>query len=207
MALTGIFLILFLVVHLAGNLQLLRNDEGAAFNAYAHFMGANPLIQTIAVLNFTFILLHVFVSAVLTKRNNQARPVKYAYVDNSSTWSSRNMGILGTLLLVFLVVHLSKFWFRSKFGDIPLRSYGAEEYKDLYTVSVVAFQEWWLVLFYLVSMGVLAFHLSHGFQSAFQTLGVEHPKYSPLIRRIGIGFSVVIPALFAFIPVYLFLVY
>jgi succinate dehydrogenase / fumarate reductase, cytochrome b subunit len=207
MALTGLFLILFLVVHLIGNLQLLRGDNGEAFNTYAEFMGHNPLVQTISVLNFGFILLHIVVSILLTVRNRKARPVPYAYERNHSTWNSRNMGILGTIILIFLVVHLRTFWYRSKFGELGMVKYdGADEaVKNLYEATVVAFQEWWLVGLYVVSMAGLAFHLAHGFQSAFTTFGLNHPKYTPFIKKVSLAFSIVVPAGFAFIPVYIFL--
>src|SRR5688500_18032829 len=100
MALTGLFLILFLVVHLAGNIQLLHADQGRAFNVYAHFMTTNPIVKTISIVNFALILLHIIVAIILTKRNRASRgPVGYKVSKNSSTWTSRNMGILGTLVL------------------------------------------------------------------------------------------------------------
>lgn len=207
MALTGLLLISFLVVHLIGNLQLLKGDNGEAFNVYAHFMGHNPVVQTLSVLNFGFILLHIAVSILLTVRNRKARPVQYAYERNHSTWNSRNMGILGTIILVFLVVHLRTFWYRSKFGELSMIKYaGADnEVKNLYEATVFAFQEWWMVAIYVISMAVLAFHLAHGFQSAFQTFGLNHPKYTPFIKKLGLAFSVVVPAGFALIPLYMFL--
>jgi succinate dehydrogenase / fumarate reductase cytochrome b subunit len=112
MALTGLFLILFLLIHLIGNLQLLKGDGGHAFNVYADFMSTNPLIQTVSKVNFAFIIFHVIWSILLTRRNRLARgPQGYAVTNTkSSIWSSRNMGILGTLVLVFIVVHLQNFW-------------------------------------------------------------------------------------------------
>ena len=121
MALTGLFLILFLVVHLAGNLQLLAGDGGEAFNRYSYFMANNGLIQTVSKLNFLFIILHVIYSIWLTRTNAAARPIAYAgkAKEVQSQWSSRNMGILGTLILLFLIVHLKSFWYEFKFGSIP----------------------------------------------------------------------------------------
>ncbi len=206
MALTGLFLILFLVVHLAGNLQLLIPDEGKSFNIYAHSMATNPLIQTVSIGNFAFILLHVIYSIVLTRQNRKARPVGYANPSKEgSTWASRNMGILGTIILIFLVVHLKAFWFEAKFGSVPTAVYDGETYKDLFTVVSVAYAEWWYALFYVVCMGFLAFHLSHGFQSAFQTLGLNHKKYTPAIKMVGLAFSILVPILFALIPAVMFL--
>jgi succinate dehydrogenase / fumarate reductase cytochrome b subunit len=110
MALTGLFLILFLVVHLIGNLQLLKADGGQAFNVYAKFMTSNPLIVVISYVNYAFILLHIIWAILLTSRNRSARgPEGYAVVKNSSPWTSRNMGILGTFIFIFLVIHLKGF--------------------------------------------------------------------------------------------------
>jgi succinate dehydrogenase / fumarate reductase cytochrome b subunit len=205
MSLTGLFLTLFLVVHLAGNLQLLYGDEGKAFNLYAKFMTSNPLIQTVSIGNFLFIILHVVQSILLTQKNRSARPVGYAYEANTSTWASRNMGVLGTVIFVFIVMHLSGFWFRMKIGDVPMTEYDGEQVKDLYTVVKTAFGQWWIVAFYVLSMAMLAFHLSHGFASAFQTLGFNHPKYSPVIKTLGLLLCIAVPVGFAAIPILMFL--
>lgn len=207
MSLTGIFLILFLVVHLAGNLQLLHDDNGEAFNKYAAFMAGNVLVQTVAKFNFAFILLHAIVSLILTARNRSARgPEGYAVTSGkSSIWSSRNMGILGTIILVFIVVHLTHFWARSHFGEMPMATYAdGKEYGNLYYVVDYWFQKGWYVGLYVFSMIALGFHLWHGFTSAFQTLGLNHKKYNPLISFIGKAFAIVIPALFAWIPISMF---
>lgn len=207
MALTGLFLILFLVVHLAGNLQLLHDDGGEAFNKYSEFMGKNVLIQTIAKFNFAFIIIHALLSLVLTIRNRQSRgSVGYAVRSGkSSIWSSRNMGILGTVILVFIVIHLTHFWARSHFGEMPMVTYSdGKEYGNLYYVVDLWFQKGWYVGLYVFSMIALAFHLWHGFTSAFQSLGLNHKKYNPIIQFVGKAFAIVIPALFAWIPISMF---
>ncbi len=206
MAATGIFLILFLAVHLTGNLQLLKDDNGESFNIYAEFMSTNPLIQFVSKGNFFFILLHVVVSVFLTRKNQQARPVAYKVPVKSGTssLSSRNMGILGTLILVFLIIHLKGFWYEMHFGAIPYKNYDGYEARDLYAVVDAAYSQWYWVLIYVVSMLAVAFHLSHGFQSAFQTLGINHVKYSPAIKFLGIAFSILVPAGFAVIPIVMF---
>src|SRR5690349_905001 len=171
MALTGLFLILFLTVHLAGNLQLLKDDQGHAFNVYAEFMGTNTIIQTISKGNFFFILLHVFISLALTIRNRGARGGQgYAVAGKSSIWASRNMGILGTLILIFLVVHLKDFWAMQHYGDMAMATYDGESYKDLYALVRQWFSIGWYVALYVFCMCALAFHLWHVFASAFQTL-------------------------------------
>jgi succinate dehydrogenase / fumarate reductase cytochrome b subunit len=208
MALTGLFLILFLVVHLAGNLQLLLPDDGKAFNIYAHTMSNTGIIKIVSILNFGFILLHILYSLLLTTYNKNARPVNYAMSKpaKSSTWSSRNMGILGTIILIFLLVHLKGFWYENKFGETPMVTYaGVGEINDLYTVVDAAYSLWWYTAFYVISMVFLAFHLSHGFASAFQTLGLNHVKYTPVIKIVGGAFAIIVPLLFAAIPVVMFL--
>jgi succinate dehydrogenase / fumarate reductase cytochrome b subunit len=207
MSLTGLFLILFLVIHLIGNLQLLHDDDGEAFNVYATFMANNLLIQLIAKFNFAFIILHAIVSLILTVQNRQARGAqRYAVTTGkSSIWSSRNMGILGTVILVFIVIHLTHFWGRSHFGEMPeVRYKDGDPYGNLYYVVDYWFQKGWYVGLYVFSMIALAFHLWHGFTSAFQTLGLNHSKYNPLIRFVGKAFAIVVPALFAWIPISMF---
>lgn len=207
MALTGLFLILFLAVHLAGNLQLLKHDGGQAFNIYAQFMTSNPLIKVISYANYFFILLHVFIAIVLTSRNRKARgPQGYAVTSGkSATWASRNMGILGTVIFIFLVIHLKGFWYEMHWGGISTQMYDGKEYKDLYAVVAAAFANFWYAALYIVSMALLAFHLWHGFGSAFQTLGLNHMKYNPIIGFVGKAFAIIVPVLFAWIPIAMFL--
>jgi len=207
MALTGLFLILFLVVHLIGNLQLLKTDGGHAFNVYAKFMTSNPLIVIVSYVNYTCILAHVFIALFLTIRNKGARGNEgYAVTRNSSTWTSRNMGILGTLILIFIVIHLQNFWYVMHWGQIGMQTYDGQQVKDLYAVVAFAYQSPLWVAIYVISMGVLAFHLWHGFASAFQTLGLKHLKYNKAITFVGRAFSIIVPALFALIPIWMYLV-
>ena len=207
MAATGLFLIIFLVVHLAGNLQLLKDDGGQAFNIYAEFMTSNPLIKTTSYLLYATFLIHIIWAIMLTVQNSKARPVGYAKsgASTNSTWSSRNMGILGTIIAIFLGIHLYNFWYQMHWGGIPTVTYEGETYKNLFDVVDKAFAVWWIVAIYVVSMLGLMFHLFHGFQSAFQTLGLNHPKYNALIKGVGTAFAVIVPALFAAIPILMFL--
>jgi succinate dehydrogenase / fumarate reductase, cytochrome b subunit len=207
MALTGLFMCTFLVIHLIGNLQLLKDDAGMAFNIYAAFMTSNPLIKIISYGNYAIILLHVFDGLLLTLHNRSARPVQYAYSQpkEGASWSSRNMGILGTLILVFIVIHMKNFWYEMHFGSLDYAVYRGENYKDLYKVVMFAFQNPVYVAFYVFSMFAIGFHLVHGFASAFQSLGLHHSKYNQLIKTIGYGFAVIIPVLYALIPLYMLL--
>jgi succinate dehydrogenase / fumarate reductase cytochrome b subunit len=206
MALTGLFLILFLIVHLIGNLQLLHADGGQAFNVYAQFMTSNPLIKTVSYLNYTFILVHIVWAILLTVRNKKARGGEgYAVSKNSSPWTSRNMGILGTFILIFLVIHLKGFWYEMHWGGIATAMYDGKEVKNLYAVVDQAYAQWWYVAIYVFSMLMLAFHLWHGFSSSFQTLGLNHVKYNNAINFVGKAFAIIVPALFALIPIWMFL--
>lgn len=216
MSLTGLFLILFLIVHLAGNLQLLNNDGGESFNVYAHFMAHNPLIQVISKGNFFFILLHAFVGTALWLTNRSARggqryAVQVTKAVNTNAGFAKNMWFLGVIVFVFIIVHLSQFWVVMKFGNVGTQvnmvSYGGEEVKDLYALVAAAFSNVGYVIFYVVCMLVIAFHLWHGFQSAFQTIGWNHPKYTPVIHFLGKAYSVLIPLGYAIIPVIYYLRY
>ncbi|MCU0416722.1 MAG: succinate dehydrogenase cytochrome b subunit [Cytophagaceae bacterium] len=215
MALTGLFLCTFLAVHLAGNLQLLKQDEGYAFNKYAVFMTSNPLIKTTSYLLYASIIGHAVWGIVLTIKNKKARPQGYAYQNESvsSVWASRNMGILGTILLVFIVAHMGDFWreYHEYGTSTPMetKTYIDEKgetvvYKDLYHEVVETYENIWMVLFYVASMVAVGFHLCHGFKSGFQTLGVNHPKYLPVINSVAFIFWGIIPAGFALIPLYIY---
>jgi succinate dehydrogenase / fumarate reductase cytochrome b subunit len=208
-ALTGLFLILFLAVHLIGNLQMIMifsDDGGRAFNEYAHFMGHNELIQIISIGNFFFIILHIIVSVVLTIYNRSARPKQYAYSKPSanSSFSSRNMIWLGSIVLIFLVLHLVSFWAKSKFGGIEQVTYDGQTMHNLYDLVVFEFQNPLIVGIYVVSMIGLSYHLMHGFQSVFQTLGINHVKYTPFIKTLGLIYSIAVPLGFAVIPILMY---
>lgn len=235
MAITGLFLCLFLVIHIAGNFQLFKDDHGASFNLYSKFMTTNPLIKTVSYMLYLSILVHAIQGIMLVLHNKKARPQGY-YANKpaaNSSWSSRNMGPLGMILLAFIIFHMAGFWYEYKFGTVPKQTYimyeldgeprvainekeipmqdqmrinyfKIEKVKDLYKVVDEAFKDIYIVIFYLISMIALSFHLVHGFQSGFQTLGFHHRKYGPVIKGIGWIFSVVIPAGFAAMPIYFF---
>ncbi len=206
MSLTGLFLILFLVVHLIGNLQLLSNDEGKAFNIYTDFMSHNPVIQLIAKGNYFFILLHAIMGILLAVKNKNAKGSKYAVSPNNKTsWASNNMALLGTLIFAFLLMHMGHFWFQFKWGSgLPMVNYDGVEMINAYAkVTTVMSQPIWMVA-YLIGLLVLAFHLWHGFASAFQSLGLRHKKYTPIIEGLGKAYSILVPLGFAILPLYIF---
>ncbi len=244
MSLTGLFLCLFLIVHATGNTQLFYHDDGLAFNQYSVFMTTFTPIKVVSYLLYITILVHVLNGFRLALQNNKARKIGYeARKDpRSSTWASKNMALLGTIVLIFLVTHMANFWFQYKFGDVSWVEYKVDlnsghvlgtpmkvdavadmkphEFiaadaegnpikivvlKDLYMVVKLAFQEMWIVALYLLGMLALAYHLVHGFQSAFQTLGIRHKLYTPIIVGIGVWFfGIIIPLVFAAMPVYFF---
>ncbi|MDH5380626.1 MAG: succinate dehydrogenase cytochrome b subunit [Cyclobacteriaceae bacterium] len=204
MSLTGIFLILFLIEHLIGNLLLLKHDGGLAFNEFAHFMKYNPLIQVGEVVLFLGFLFHIIDGIILVGKNRSARPISYAVSNKSivTSWTSKFMGPFGIVILVFLIVHLYSF-FRFKYFVEPPMVEGTD-IADLAIITYTTFQSVGYVIFYVISMLVVAFHLNHGFQSAFQTLGINHVKYTPLIKKIGVLYSILIPLGMAIIPVIIY---
>jgi len=187
MALTGLFLCAFLVEHLYGNMLLFYTDGGDTFVEYSHTLVHSLLIRIIEVFLFAAIILHVVQAVVLTKQNSDARPVKYAVykVDETSTWFSRNMGLTGSLILFFLVVHLWRFFVPYRVTDMV----GGEGQLNVAQDVKLAFQNGWYVLFYLISIVFLAFHLNHGFQSAFNSLGMNNKKYAPILSVTGAVFA------------------
>lgn len=206
MSLTGIFLILFLIVHMSGNLQLLADDGGKSFNIYAAFMSENPFIRVISIALYASILLHAIQGILLARANRIAKGAKYSGGRVAgATWASKNMALLGILIFAFLCLHMGDFWVKMRFTDqLTMVSYTGhdEAVQDIYSRVNVAFQELWIVIVYLIGVLALAMHLIHGFQSAFQTLGLAHKKYTPLINAIGWIYSIVICAGFAIMPLY-----
>ena len=273
MALTGLFLCLFLTGHLAGNLQLLVPNNALNFNKYALFMTTNPAVKLLSYLTYISILFHAIDGFLLTYQNIKARPIGYAKNNPSknSSISSRNMAVLGTLILVFIVTHMVNFWAKMHFDkNMPLQtitvevmgqkqdlylttneSYlpitqvaknyeeasktGAqtyienrteffntqakvkigEGYKDLYKLTIDFFKSKGklfnvipneglvFTILYVLAMAVLGFHLLHGFSSAFQSVGLNNSNWTPKIKLFGKLFAIVVPILFAIIPVYI----
>lgn len=202
MAMTGVFLILFLIVHAGINACIFLNDGGVTFNEVAHFMSHNWIMRFLEVGLFAGLILHIIKGLTVWAQNNKARPVQYHYNQPSknSKWYSRSMGILGSLLLIFLVVHLNNFYVGTK-----VALYSGDQPHNLFEEMKEDFSSIGLVALYLVGVSALYWHLYHGFQSAFQTLGVHHKKYTPLIKSIGIGYATIICLLFASMPVAIYM--
>ena len=184
-------------IHTADNALIFFNDGGETFNKGAEFMGTNPIIRTMEVVLFIGIIAHIVDALILTMANNKTRTQGYV-VNNgnaNSKWYSRWMGLLGTLILMFLIIHLSHFWVISRFTDIITGGQKTlfQEMQDVFQNSIV-------VVVYMAAMVSLAYHLLHGFQSAFQTMGLNNKKYTPAIKSIGVWFSIVISIVFASMP-------
>jgi succinate dehydrogenase / fumarate reductase, cytochrome b subunit len=196
-ALTGLFLISFLIVHCTINALIFLNDDGVTFTHWAHFMGTNPVIRTIEIVLVLGFLIHIIQALVLWRQNKKARPVGYESVKSAEkvTWYSKSMTLLGTLILFFLVVHTSAFW-------IPNRTsqFTTGEELNLYGMMLEKFQSPVMVVIYVLGCISLFWHLLHGFGSAFQSLGLNHLKYNKLISVIGVAFSVVVSIVFALMP-------
>ncbi len=267
MALTGLFLCLFLAGHLAGNLQLLVPNNALNFNQYALFMTSNPAVKLLSYLTYISILFHAIDGIALTIQNKKARPIGYAKTNgSSSSFASRNMAVLGTIILVFIATHMVNFWAKMHFDKkMPIMTktievqgqkqnfyvgtqvgqyfpvdqvakegekmdqtmmpkqfviknrtelyYSqadvktADLYKDLYKITLDFFKDTkyglYFTIGYVLAMLALSFHLWHGFQSAFQSIGVNSSKLTPAIKFFGRAFAIVVPLLFAIIPVIL----
>ena len=204
MCVTGFFLSFFLLIHFLGNLQLFLPQEQAhlQFNAYSHFLSGNILIKIVSYFLYASIIVHAVDGLIITLKNRKSGGnYKTDNRKRASTWASRSMGILGTFILIFLVIHFQNFWYVYKFGNLPLDDNGN---KDLYILVITVFKEWWYVLIYVVSMIALCYHLIHGIQSAVRTLGVFHPKFVRWFKNAGIAYSLIISFGFALMPIYIF---
>lgn len=203
MAATGLFLCVFLVEHLYTNLLLFASDGGVAFNEASHSMVHSLFIRIIEVILFAAIIIHVIQAIFLTKQNADARPVKYAVykVHETSSWFSRNMGLTGSLVFFFIVVHLWHFF-------VPYRitnEVGGEGQLTIAQAVKEGFQNGWYVLIYLIGISFLSFHLNHGFQSAFRSLGLNNKKYATLLSITGSVFAFGVVGIgFASIPILLY---
>jgi succinate dehydrogenase / fumarate reductase cytochrome b subunit len=204
MALSAMFLLIFLLIHLSVNLLSLFGEEGP-FNAASHFMGYNPLIQfAMQPVLIVGVVFHFVMGFVLEIKNKNARPVKYAVAKNSgnSTWMSRNMIISGAVILAFLGLHFYDFWIH-EMNYKYLEGLAIDEgryWEELHA----KFADPIRVAFYVISFVLLGLHLSHGFQSSFQSIGARHPKYLKCVNTLGTWYSILIPLGFIIVAVFHF---
>lgn len=210
MSITGLFLLVFITVHLGINLLLIVDGSGELFNLGAHFMATNPLIKIMEpVLGLGFVI-HIIWSLILTYQNWMARPVKYnkQNLSVSSTWASRNMFILGGLIFVFLVMHIINFFYVMKFDPHSMATVtiGGVEMEDGYKlVSELFISSTLYCVFYILGAVLLALHLTHGFWSAFQTIGLNNKFWMNRFKWIARIFAIVIGLGFTIIPLYFML--
>ena len=206
-AFSGFLLVIFLIGHLAGNLQLILLTGEVAqkqFNAYALFMTTNPAVKILSYSTYISILLHTILTIGLTIQSRKARPISYSVsnTNNNSSWASKNMALLGSIILIFIIVHMRSFWYEMHFGNIPFDQWGN---KDLFSVTILAFDDIWYTLFYIISMLFLGIHLSHGIESGFQTLGLKNKKFNLLIKFSSVILSIIISFSFSIIPIILYM--
>ncbi len=210
MGLTGLFLISFLVVHVGVNACIWANDGGVMFNKAAHFMGSTVVIRILEVGLFAGIFLHIIQGYVLEFSNRSKRSIGYEIKmgNKGSKWYSRSMGLLGTILLLFFIIHWYQFWIPSRFTGIPepeMDLPNGSSVHNMYALMQETFSQLWVVIVYVFACFSLCWHLVHGFQSAFRTIGVHNNKYLALINTIGIAFSVIVSLGFAMMPVSMYL--
>ncbi|UMB52788.1 succinate dehydrogenase [Lutibacter sp. A64] len=209
MALTGLFMLFFLTIHLIGNLILIIPDsyfpiefwDNVAnphdmYNAYSHFLVHFWPVTVIAWVLYATIVIHVIDALLITIKNKQSNGEKYQVIDNStSTWYSRNMGALGTIIGIFIVIHMAQFWLQYKVLKIE---------DDLYNLVVVTFKVWWYVLIYEIGIIALGFHLAHGIVSAHKSLGIYSNKIINIIKIIALYFTLTMTILYAIIPIIIY---
>jgi len=209
MAITGLFISFFLIIHLIGNLILIIPDayfpiefwgnvENAhdMYNAYSHFLVSFWPVSVIAWILYSFLLLHVIDAILITLKNRQSKGEKYQKPDlSSSKWYARNMGLLGTVIGVFIVIHMAQFWLKYKVLEIE---------HDLYNLVIATFKIGWYVILYEIGIIALGFHLVHGIESAHISLGFHQKKVLKFIKIFALWFSIAITILYAIIPLIIY---
>lgn len=210
MAVTGLFLIAFLVVHMGVNACIFKDffvpdDNGDMFNRAADFMGRTVVIRIMEVVLFAGFFIHIIQGLVLEFQNRNKRKSGYEVPlgGRGSTWYSRSMGLLGTILLIFLILHWWHFWIPSRItaaGLMPVDMSNQREAHNMFALMKETFSQWWVVIVYVLACFSLAWHLIHGFQSAFRTFGVHNNRYMKIINVFGTWFSIIVPLIFALMP-------
>ncbi|MFZ4521266.1 MAG: succinate dehydrogenase cytochrome b subunit [Bacteroidales bacterium] len=206
MAFLGLFLMIFLVVHLGINLCLLRNDGGAWFSAAAHFMGTNYIVKVFEIGLFGGFILHILLGIILQVQNWMARPVRYMVSNKTETpFLSKYMIYTGGIVLIFLIIHFINFYF-IKLGWVSNPNMAADGEPEFYIIAQQLFAIPAYSILYIILFIALGFHLNQAFQAAWQTLGVNHPQYTTCIQRFGTFYAIVVPLGFIIIPLYFLLI-
>ena len=209
MAISGLFISFFLVIHLFGNLILIIPDSffpiefwgnvanvHDMYNAYSHFLVHFWPVSVIAWVLYAFILIHIVDAIMITIQNRKSKGDKYVVTDRtSSKWYARNMGILGTVLAGFIIIHMAQFWLKYKVLEIE---------EDLYNLVVATFKIEWFVILYVISILAMGFHLIHGIESAHTSLGLYQKKLVRFVKVFALWFSVILTILYAIIPIIIY---
>lgn len=210
MSITGLFLMMFLLVHLTINSLLLFGD-GELFNIAADFMGSNPVMKVVEPILALGFVIHILYASYITLKNLNARPQSYKVANKTkASWASKNMYILGGLIFIFLVIHLTNFFWKIKFGTVSSISYngGETELHDVYSLVTGLFKSWWWYdAIYILGAIFLFLHLTHGFWSAFQTIGWDNDKWINRLKVVAYIYAVIVAGGFAFIPLFFLLKY
>ncbi len=205
MSLAGIFLLTFLLVHMGVNLLVVIFDDPMVYNKVAHIMSTNILIKIFEIILFGGFLLHIIYALILQIQNWVARPKRYNKANYSNTsFFSKFMIHTALIILTFLVIHFMDFYIKAKFGHAAELIVDGVAYHDFASEILDKFKMLPFVIFYIAAFVFLGFHLVHGFQSAFKTLGMDHKKYTPVVQFLAIIYSTIIVAGYSFIPIYIY---
>ena len=207
MSITGLFLISFLCIHLTLNLFLTFDDSGQLFNLAAHFMATNPLIRIMEPILAIGFVVHIIWSGWITLENMRARPQKYAYGDQLLKWwePAKNMFILGAMILIFLVIHITNFYIKMKWSGDPLLKeviVGGVEMHNAYALVSNLFLSRAYDLLYIAGGILVGLHISHGFWSAFQTIGFTNQIWLKRLKFLAVAVGILFAAGFSYIPIY-----
>lgn len=207
MAFAGLFLVVFLVIHLFINLFLLKGDGATTFNEFAHFMSHNYIMKVMEIVLIATIVIHILYGIILQIKNWMSRPVRYRITNKSTTsFFSKYMIYTGGVILIFFIIHFMDFWFK-RIGLVSNNIVLADGEPDFYTISRELFTNNLYSSLYIILILTMGFHLNHSFQSAFQTLGLDHSKYTPAIKAIATIYAVIITAGFIIIPLFFLIVF
>ena len=205
MSLAGIFLIIFLLVHMGINLLVIIFDDPVVYNRAAHFMGTNVLFKIFEIVLFGFLLLHIIYAMILQVQNWIARPKRYNKANYSSTsFFSKFMIHTAAIILVFLVIHFADFYFKAKFGHTAEVLVDGAMFHDFAAEIMDKFKVLPFVIFYVAAFIFMGFHLIHGFSSAFKTLGLDHQRYTPAIKMLATIYTVIVVGGYSIIPLLIY---
>jgi succinate dehydrogenase / fumarate reductase cytochrome b subunit len=197
--LTGIALFAYMLLHLAGNALIFAGED--VFNAYSHTLISNPLIVPIEIGLLLIFLLHIYKAVTMWAKNRAARPVGYLKKElaghtSRKSVSSSTMIWSGLVILVFVIIHVKQFKFGSFYQVTD------SDVRDLARTEIEVFQNPFWVVLYVIGPLLVGLHLRHGFSSAFQSLGLDHPVYTRRLIALGIVLAILIGAGLAIIPIW-----